>query len=50
MTRIASAPAMPRLGDLPQIEEEVLGEDRSVELRPGRGEVVERAAEAGARR
>ena len=38
----------PRLGDLAQVDEEVLGQDRPVEFAPGGGEVVERAAEIGA--
>ena len=38
----------PRLGDLAQVDEEVLGEDRPVELAARGREIVERAAEIGA--
>ena len=40
----------PRLGDLAQVDEEVLGEDRPVELAPSGREIVERTAEVRARR
>ena len=38
----------PRLRDLPRVNKEVLGEDRSIELGTGGGEIVERPAEIGA--
>ena len=38
----------PRLGHLAQIDEEILGEDRAVELAPSRREIVERTAEISA--
>ena len=37
----------PRFADLPDIDEEILGQDRPVELAPGGGEVVERTTEIG---
>ena len=40
----------PRLGDLARVDEEVLGEDRSVEFAARGGEVVERSAEECGRR
>src|SRR6476646_9568730 len=35
----------PGLGDLAQVDHEILGENRSVEMRPRGGEIVDRAAE-----
>ena len=37
----------PRFADLPDIDEEILRQDRPVELAPGGGEVVERTTEIG---